>query len=315
MSAVTAPPAGTDLRRMSVWTASWSLFGGGIVGSIAGGVLESGLSWALRIDDPGGRYSAVWRPFVPTSDWERAADLATLAVFLLLCALCARRISRDGTLELPLAAAAAGIAAVGLVGYATHSWWSLLAIVPAAFIVSHAARPPSVLSRRTVLVAGVCAIAYLAVVGAAFADLQSHPLAASPNMSCGGGGGPGILQPVNPQPGAPGPLEYRHRPGTTVSLCLAVRNNAWSDTATVLGVASSALPKPRPWTITASAVSIPASQQDQVLVAVHMTRCPAVLDGRSAVLRSIPLRARVDGAITTEPIALTRPIATRCPPG
>jgi hypothetical protein len=300
---------------MSLWTAFWSLAGGGIVGSIAGAVLEGALSGALRIDDPGGRYSAVWRPFVPTSYWARAADLATLAVFLLLCALCTRRISRDGTLELPLPAAAAGLAVVGLVGYATHSWWSLLAIVPAAFVARYAARPPAVLSRRGMHVAGLCAVAYLAVVGAAFADLQAHPLVASPNMSCGGGGGPGILQPLNPRPGAPGPLEYPHRPGGVVSVCLAVRNNAWSGSATVLGVASAALPKLRPWTIAGSAVSIPAGQQNQVLVAIHITACPAGLEGRSAILRTIPLRARVDGAITTEPIALERPIATRCPAG
>ena len=134
-------------------------------------------------------------------------------------------------------------------------------------------------------------------------------------MSCGGGGGPGILQPLNPQPGAPGPLLYADRPGGTASVCLVVRNNAWSGSATVLGVASASLPKPAPGTITGSAVSIPAGRQAEVSVAIHMTGCASGFKGRSAVLRSIPLRTRVDGAITTERIALTPPIATRCPAG
>ena len=107
MSALTAPTAAAAPRRMSVWTASWSLLGGAIVGSIAAGMLE-----------------------------------------------------------LPLAAAAAGLAAVALLGYLTHSWWSVLAIVPAAFVVRYAARPPAVRSRRRVLVAGAAALVYLAFVGA-----------------------------------------------------------------------------------------------------------------------------------------------------
>jgi hypothetical protein len=87
---------------------------------------------------------------VPIDDWARAADLAALAVVVLACALCARRISRDETLELPLPAAAAAVR-----------------------------------SRRRVLVAGLGAVADLAFVGAAFADLQSHPLDVFPSTSCG----------------------------------------------------------------------------------------------------------------------------------
>ena len=143
MSAVIAPSAATAPRRMSLWTAFWSLAGGGIVGSIAATPFESALRQALRLD-PGGRYSAVWSPFVPIDDWARAADLATLAVGVLACALCARRISRDETLELPLPAAAAAVAGIGVVAYVTHSWWSLLAILPVAFVARYAARPPAV---------------------------------------------------------------------------------------------------------------------------------------------------------------------------
>jgi len=165
MSAAIAPSAATAQRRMSVWTASWSLLGGAIVGAIAASAFEDALREVLRVD-PEGRYAAVWSPFVPIDDWARAADLATLVVVVLTCALCARRISRTQTLELPLPAAAAGLVVVGLLGYATRSWWSVLAIVPAAFVVSYAARPPAVRSRRGVLVAGVALLAYLAFVAA-----------------------------------------------------------------------------------------------------------------------------------------------------
>jgi hypothetical protein len=97
-------------------------------------------------------------------------------------------------------------------------------------------------------------------------------------------------------------------------VCLAVRNNAWSRSATVLGVASAALPKPAPWTITTPRIPIRAGQQREVLVAIHMNGC-AGFRRRSAELRSIPLRVRVGGATTTEHVALRRPIATSCASG
>jgi hypothetical protein len=328
MNAAIAPSAATAPRRMSLWTAFWSLAGGAIVGGIAASLYAATLREALRLDDPGGRHSAVWTPFAPIDDWARAADLASLAVVVLTCALCVRRISRTETLELPLPAASAGLAGVGLVGYATHSWWSLLAILPVAFVARYAARPPAVLSRRGVVVAGVCAVAYLAVVGAAFADLQSHPLAASPNMSCAGPTGLGILQPLNPRTGDGGPLQYPHRPGGIAVACLEVRNNAWSRAATVLGVAQGALPGRASWALELTAISfrgarvrfapgrrisIPAGRQREILVAVRMLGC--VGGAGSADLRSIPLRVQVGRSTTTQWIALTRPIATRCPAG
>ncbi len=314
MNVITASAPAARLR-MSTWRAFWSLLGGGVVGSIIAAVLESALSSALRLDDPGGRSSTLWHPFLAIGDWARAADLATLGVVLVGYALCVRWISRDDALELPLPIAVSGITAVAFLAWLTHSWWALLAILPVAFVVRYGARPPGRWAwRRRAVVVALAGLVYLAIVGAAVADQQLHPLTASPNMICGGGGGPGILQPLNPRPGPANPLEYPDRTGGTAPVCLAVLNTAWSHTATILGVATAALPRPAPWTIRVSAVSIGAGRQKEVPVAVRMTGC-AGFRGRSAVLRSIPLRARVAGAVTTVQIALDQPIATTCPAG
>jgi hypothetical protein len=62
-------------------------------------------------------------------------------------------------------------------------------------------------------------------------------------------------------------------------------------------------------------VSIRAGHQRDVLVAIQMLGCAGRSEGRSAELRSIPLRVRVGGATTTEQVALRRPIATSCASG
>jgi hypothetical protein len=177
MSAVIAPSAATAPRRMSLWTASWSLLGGGIVGLLAAGLMLSVVRAVLRPDDPGGRSSFVWSPFDPVGDWARAADLASVGLVVLACGLCTQRISRNSESELSLPSAIAAVSAVGLGAHATHSWWSLLAILPVAFLLRHAGRPPAERWswRRRAGVAALGLVAYTAVVATAFADLQLHP--------------------------------------------------------------------------------------------------------------------------------------------
>jgi hypothetical protein len=107
-----------------------------------------------------------------------------------------------------------------------------------------------------------------------------------------------------------------------------VRNNAWSRTASVLGVASSALPAGTPWRVSlavvrydgsrmvlasAPATPIRAGSQRQLVFALGLAACGPGAAGRTEVLRAIPLEVRVAGAIGTESVALTRPVATRCP--
>jgi hypothetical protein len=220
----------------------------------------------------------------------------------------------------------AGLAVVAVV---THSWWSVVAFLPVAFVLRRAGRPkrPPWSWGRRARVLGIVAVVYAAVTGAAFAALQLHPLTASPNMSCSGPAGPGILAPIDPRPGT-GPLLYPSHGLGRAAACVDVRNNAWWRTASVLGVASSALPAGTPWRVSlavvrydgsrmrlapAPATPIRAGREQQLVFALHLAACGPGAAGRTEVLRAIPLEVRVAGAIGTESVALTRPVATRCP--
>jgi hypothetical protein len=290
MSAL-AEPAPGERPRMSLWTAFWALFGGGVVGLLAATLVFDPVQYSLGLDAAAARTSFVWQPFPPIGDPARIADLATLAAAVLFCALAARRISRTPEAELSLPAAAAAVAALALIAQETRSWWCLGAMIPAAAALRLAARPPGPRAswRRRAAIAAAGIAIYAAVTGLALADLQRHPLAASGNGTCGA---------------------ERARSGRITAVCLDVVNLARERTAEVLGVAVRDLPHPLPWRLSLDPRSIRPRREAELTVGLR-TSCTGVPAG-AYTLRDIPLRVRAGGDSSTATIATPITLTARC---
>lgn len=274
---------------MSAWTAFWALGGGGLVGLIATSLGVDVIGALLRTETHGAT-GGVWRPFAATEAWAQIADLATLGAAFVICGLCVQRISRDEELELRLWPATAAVIAVAVAALLTHSPWSLLAILPLAFVLRHGAHPRTApwrwRRRATVVIAA--ALAYAAVLAPAFAEVQLHPLVADPSRECG----------------------VTEGPAGTTGLCLLVDNESWDRAGSVIGIASALLPRPSPWTFTVQPKTIRPGGVGQVDVGVRRASCPP--GGTRVVVKAIPLRVSVGGRAETVSVGLSSPLVGRC---
>jgi hypothetical protein len=275
---------------MSLWTAFWALFGGGVIGLLAAALVFDPVEYALGLQAARMRGFSVWQPFPPVGDPARLADLAMSAAVVLFCGLAARRISRTPEAEVWLPAASAAVAGILLLGQETRSWWCLLALIPAAAALRLTARSPAPRAswrRRAVLATAGIAV-YAAATGLALADLQGHPLAAS-TSTCG---------------------VVRDGHGHTRAVCLDVVNLARSRTATVLGVAAAELPRPLPWRLHLGDRSIRPGGEAELDVGLRKS-CAGVPSG-SYTLREIPLRVRAGGDSSTATIATPVALTATC---
>lgn len=274
---------------MSLWTAFWGLFGGGVVGLLAAMPVFDPVQFYLGLDAAAPRPVSVWQPFPPVGDPARLADLTSFAAVVVFCALAARRIARMPEAELSLPAAAAAVAAIALIAQETRSWWCLTALLPAAVVLRYTARPPrrrATWRRRAAVATGGIAV-YAAVTALAFADLQRHPLAASADGTCG-------LQ--------------RARSGRVTDVCLEVVNMARSRSATVLGVATASRPSPFRLALREQSIR-PRGKRD--LEVAYRTSCLGVPPG-TYTLREIRLRVRAGGDSSTAAIATPVALTATC---